>query len=142
MTLGGNWLAGIGVPVPQADDSSVLRTNSTRMSKRKLSVLCMVSYSLPDSLHGHIQTIAPMTRMFFGSLPMQGQKRRMRPSGVAKAGSGELVTVLPNREVFVTPWYLHWLYKAMGYVPAAVDKNALGIAGYRMQHQEKPTLLI
>ena len=38
------------------------------------TVLCTISYSLPEALHGHIQMIVPTT--YFGSSLMQGMKLR------------------------------------------------------------------
>jgi hypothetical protein len=31
---------------------------------------------------------------------------------------------------YVLPSFLHWLYHALGYVPAAAGRNMLGIAGF------------
>ena len=99
------------------------------------TVLHTVSYSLPEAVHRYLQIVSTT---YFGSPRTQGKKRRVHPSGVAaaraKAGSGELVTVLQSCDVSVAPSYVRLLYKTMGYVPAAVDLNALGIVGFNEQY--------
>jgi len=139
MTLGGNWLKVIGVPVWQANDILGASYQLYQHGETNGTVLRTVSYSLPEVMHGHIQTVVPTT--YFGTSRMELKERRMRPSGVdsarAKAGSGDNVTVLPRsagEELFVTPSHVRWLYNTMGYVPAAVDQNEIGIAGYRMDY--------
>ncbi|KAI9463951.1 subtilisin-like protein [Lactarius psammicola] len=132
-TLGGNWLMVTGVPVSQANDILGSSYQLYHHVETNDTVLRTISYSLPEALHGHIQTVVPTT--YFGSPLTEGKIPRMRPSATvevrAKAGSGELVTVSSrDKEERVTPADLRWLYKTMGYVPAAPDRNALGIAGY------------
>ncbi|KAH9173031.1 subtilisin-like protein [Lactarius sanguifluus] len=60
------------------------------------AVLRTLSYSLPDALHGHIQTVVPT--MFFGSPRTQWKIPRIHPCGVAaartKAGSEELNVIV------------------------------------------------
>jgi len=143
-TLGGNWLKVIGVPVLQANDILGASYQLYLHGETNGTVIRTVSYSLPEVLHGHIQTVVPTT--YFGSPRMEWKERRMRPSGVALAranvGSGEHVTVLPSRAAtVVTPAYVRWLYNTMGYVPAAVDRNSLGIAGFRKQYPSPEDLL-
>ncbi|KAH9001905.1 subtilisin-like protein [Lactarius hatsudake] len=136
LTPGGNWLKVIGVPVLQANDILGASYQLYQHVKTNNTVLRTVSYSLPDVLHGHIQTVVPTT--YFGSPRTQRKKPRFGPHGVpaarANAGLEELVTTPPNRGPVVTPSYLRWLYRISGYVPAAVDRNAIGIAGYMMQY--------
>ncbi|KAH9035676.1 subtilisin-like protein [Lactarius hengduanensis] len=138
LTLGGNWLKVIGVPVPQAQANDILGASYQLYQHVKMNntVLRTVSYSLPDVLHGHIQTVVPTT--YFGSPRTQWNESRFGPHGVAaaraNAGSEELVTTSPNRGLVFTPSYLRWLYKRLGYVPTAVDRNAIGIASYMMQY--------
>ncbi|KAI9452110.1 subtilisin-like protein [Lactarius psammicola] len=135
MTLGGNWLKVIGVPVLQANDILGASYQLYLHGETNGTVLRTVSYSLPGALHGHIQTVVPTT--YFGSPRMEWKQR---PNGVAaariKAGLREHVTVLPSREDenFVSPSYVRWLYKTTGYVPTVVDMNEIGIAGFRGQY--------
>ncbi|KAH9163317.1 peptidase S8/S53 domain-containing protein [Lactarius sanguifluus] len=88
----------VGVPVPQAN---VILGASYQLYQRvevNDAVLRTLSYSLPDALHGHIQTVVPT--MFFGSPRTQWKIPRIHPCGVAaartKAGSEELVTARPQ----------------------------------------------
>ena len=131
-TLGGNWLAVIGVSVSQANDILGASYQLYRHVETNDTVLRTISYSLPEALHGHIQTVVPTT--YFGSPLTEGMRPRMRRSAAVeergKAGSGEFVTVLSSREDRVTPSSLRSLYKTGAYVPAAADRNMLGIVGY------------
>ena len=135
MTLGGNWLMAIGVPVSQADDILSASYQRYRNNETKDIVLRTVSYSLPDVLHGHIQTVVPTT--YFGSTLMKWEKPRVLSRGVAaereKAGSKELVTVR-DPLAFVTPGIVRWLYKTYGYEPAAVTQNKFATAHYINQY--------
>ncbi|KAH9176106.1 subtilisin-like protein [Lactarius sanguifluus] len=121
LTLGGNWLKVICVPVPQANDILGASYQLYQHVKTNNTVLRTVSYSLPDVLHGHIQTVVPTTHF---SSP---RTRRRNPAARANAGSEELVTTSPNRELVVTPSYLRSL-------------NAIGIAGYVTQYPSSQDL--
>ncbi|KAH9041950.1 hypothetical protein EDB84DRAFT_1436504 [Lactarius hengduanensis] len=94
------------------------------------TVLRTISYSLLEVLHGHIQTIVPTT--YFGSPLTEGMSLRPRMHlSTAVEARGKAGSVLSSRdEDGITPSYLHWLYKTLGYVPKATFRNALGIAGY------------
>jgi hypothetical protein len=61
----------------------------------------MLIYRLPTELHPHVKTI-------FTS-PRRGPSLRVDS---------------------VTPPFLRWLYNMLGYVPAVVDWNKLGIASF------------
>ncbi|KAH9064391.1 subtilisin-like protein [Lactarius vividus] len=115
----------VGVPVPQANDILGASYQLYQHVKTNKTVLRTVSYSLPDVLHGHIQTVVPTT--YFSSPRMQLNKLRFGPHGVAAArantGSEELVTTPLNRGLVVTPSYLRSLYRTLGYVPAAADRK-------------------
>ncbi|KAI9435825.1 subtilisin-like protein [Lactarius indigo] len=145
MRLGGNWLKVSGVPVPQANDILGASYQLYRHVETNVTVLRTVSYSLPDVLQGHIQTVAPTT--YFGPPRAHRRKPRILSKGEAaawaKAGSGSPVTVLPRSDTkFVTPAYLGELYKTTGYVPAAVDQNLIGIGGYAKQYPSPQDLKI
>ncbi|KAH9007671.1 peptidase S8/S53 domain-containing protein [Lactarius hengduanensis] len=113
---------------PQHENAEHVEVNDT--------VLRTLSYSLPDALQGHIQTVVPTT--FFGSPRTQWKIPRIHPRGVAaartKTGSEELVTARHGEKLSVTPSYLCWLYKTVGYAPAAVDQNAIATAGYAVEY--------
>ncbi|KAI9455777.1 subtilisin-like protein [Lactarius psammicola] len=131
-TLGGNWLAVVGVSVSQANDILGASYQLYQHAVTNDTILRTISYSLPEALDGHIETVVPTT--YFGSPLTEGMRQWMSPSAPAEArgrsGSGELVTVLSSREVRVMPSDLRSLYKLETYVPAAADRNVFGIAGY------------
>ncbi|KAI9445624.1 subtilisin-like protein [Lactarius psammicola] len=137
-TLGGNWLTVIGVPVARANDILGASYQLYQHFKTNRTVIRTISYSLPEALHEHINTVAPTT--YFGSPRTKWTKRGMRPSGVVAARTDAETTeptVGPStgpKVVEVTPSYLRLLYKTSGYVPAALEKNAFGIAGYSQEY--------
>ncbi|KAH8978363.1 subtilisin-like protein [Lactarius hatsudake] len=128
MALGGNWLRVVDVSVSQANRILGASYQLYQHVETNDTVVRTISYSLPEVLHGHIQTIVPTTH--FGSPLTEGMRLRMHLStGVetrAKAGS-ELSS---RDENGITPSYLRTLYRTSGYAPKATDRNALGIAGY------------
>ncbi|KAH9024565.1 hypothetical protein EDB85DRAFT_2150397 [Lactarius pseudohatsudake] len=91
------------------------------------TVFRTISYSLLEVLHGHIQTIVPTT--YFGSPLTEGMSLRPRMHlSTAVEARGKAGSVLSSRDRDgITPSYLHWLYKSLGYVPKATFRNALGI---------------
>ncbi|KAI9459844.1 subtilisin-like protein [Lactarius psammicola] len=122
---GGSWLTLTGVPVSRAN--ALLGTSYQLYQHAETKVRVLL-------LHAHVQTVAPTT--YFGSPRARRQTLRKRSGGaaaaLAKSESEEPTKVLSIRanEYVVTPGYLHRLYKTFGYVPAAGDRNVLGIAGY------------
>ncbi|KAH9034096.1 subtilisin-like protein [Lactarius pseudohatsudake] len=133
LTHGGNWLTLTGVSVSKANDLLGASYQLYRHTETKEVIICTVSYSLPAVLHGHVQTVAPTT--FFASPRMSWQTPRKRSGGAAagqvEATSGDLVTALLGRAKYdVTPPFLRWLYNSVTYVPAATDRNVLGISGF------------
>ncbi|KAH9057769.1 subtilisin-like protein [Lactarius vividus] len=127
-TLGGNWLRVVGVSVSQADRILGASYQLYKHVETNGTVLRTISYSLPEALHGHIQTIVPTT--CFGSPLTEAVRPRVHLSTAVDA-RGKAGSALSSRdEEGVTPSYLRSLYKTLGYVPRATDRNALGIAGY------------
>ncbi|KAH9167827.1 subtilisin-like protein [Lactarius sanguifluus] len=139
LTHGGNWLTLTRVPVSKANDLLGASYQLYRHTETNETIVRTISYSLPAVLHAHVQTVAPTT--YFASPRMSWQTPRKR-SGVAAAGlvnatSGDLVTAFSRRDDSdddddddVSLPMLHWLYKTATYVPAAMDRNKFGIAGY------------
>ncbi|KAH8987133.1 subtilisin-like protein [Lactarius hatsudake] len=130
---GGNWLTLTGVSVSKANDLLGASYQLYRHTETNETIVRTISYSLPAPLHGHVQTAAPTT--YFASSRMSWQTPRKRSGRAAaeqvKATSGDLVTTLLGRaDHEVTPPFLRWLYNSVEYVPAATDRNVLGIAGY------------
>ncbi|KAH9074754.1 subtilisin-like protein [Lactarius deliciosus] len=128
MTLGGNWLRVVSVSVSQANRILGASYQLYQHVETNDTVLRTISYSLPEVLHGHIQTVVPTTN--FGSPLMDGMRQRMQLSTAVEA-RGKAESVLSSRdEDVITPSYLRSLYNTLGYAPKATDRNALGIAGY------------
>ncbi|KAH8979110.1 hypothetical protein EDB86DRAFT_3248594 [Lactarius hatsudake] len=119
MTLGGDWLMVVGVPLPQPN------------------VILGATYQLYH--HVEVNDTAPRAQLLAPCTARAHSNRRadnvLRLSAYAvgniahsppaaartKAGSEELVT-------------LHCLYNTVGYAPAAVDRNAIATAGYAMEY--------
>ena len=133
MTHGGGWLTVTGVPVSQANDLLGASYQLYRHTSTNKTVLRTVSYALPAALHAHVQTVVPTT--YFSPRRTLQQTPLMRSrevtAAMAKAMSGEPVTVLSSRDDDkVRPEFLRRLYRTEAYVPAATDRNMLGVAGY------------
>lgn len=72
MTLVGNWMMVSDVPVPQANDIFDASYLLYHHAEANTTVVRTVSYSLPEALHRHIQTVSPTT--YFGSPRAQWNK--------------------------------------------------------------------
>ncbi|KAH8990281.1 subtilisin-like protein [Lactarius akahatsu] len=134
---GGNWLTLTGVSVSKANDLLGASYQLYRHAETNETIVRTIGYSLPAALYKHVQTVAPTT--YFSSPRMSWQTPRKRPGGAAaeqvNATSGDLVTTLLGRaDHEVTPPFLRWLYNSVTYVPAATDRNVLGIAGYAEEY--------
>ncbi|KAI9451126.1 subtilisin-like protein [Lactarius psammicola] len=123
-THGGSWLTLTGVPVSQAN---ALLGASYQLYRRTgtndTTILRTIGYALPTVLHTHVQTVVPTT--YFTSM-------RTLQQSPADIVSREPVTTLSSRSNLnkVTPSDLRWLYKTTAYVPAATDRNKIGIGGF------------
>ncbi|KAH8994672.1 subtilisin-like protein [Lactarius hatsudake] len=132
MTHGGTTLTLGGVSIIQANALLGASYQLYRHVETNETIVRTVGYALPAALHGLVQTVAPTT--CFSTPHTQWQSPR-RQSGGATAGmkkpvSGEPVTVLSSRDDDdTTPSFLRSLYKTTEYMPAATDRNALGILG-------------
>ncbi len=131
-THGGSWLTLTGIPVSQANDLLGASYRVYEHAETKDRILRTVGYALPAVLHGHVHTVAPTT--YFGSPHTLRQTPRKHSgeaaAALANSASRELVKELSSRVTFVTPEYLRRLYKTEDYVPAATDRNMLGVTGY------------
>ena len=131
-THGGNWLTLTGMPVLQANKLLGASYQLYRYAgTNDTAILRTIDYSLPTVLHEHVQTVAPTT--VFASPRMLQQTPQMHPVG--EVGVPEKVAL---REVLssrghgrIEPDDLRWLYKTEAYVPKAITKNKLGVAGYK-----------
>ncbi|KAH9025521.1 subtilisin-like protein [Lactarius pseudohatsudake] len=145
LTHGGNWLTLTGVSVSKANDLLGASYRLYRHTETNETIVRTIGYSLPAVLHPHVQTVAPTT--YFASPRMPWHTPRKRSDGAAaglvKATSGDLVTALSRRDDSsddddddenVSLPMLHWLYKSAAYVPAATDRNILGVTGFVEQY--------
>ncbi|KAH9041189.1 subtilisin-like protein [Lactarius hengduanensis] len=105
MTHGGTTLTISGVSIIQANALLGASYQLYRHVETNETVIRTVGYALPAALHGLVQTVVPTT--CFSTPHTQWQSPRKRSSGGATAVSGEPMTALP----------------------AAPDRNALGIVG-------------
>ncbi|KAI9454448.1 subtilisin-like protein [Lactarius psammicola] len=145
---GGGWLTLTGIPVSQANEMLGASYQLHQLAgTNDGTVLRTVGYALPAVLHPHVQTIVPTT--YFG--PMHTLPQTPHPPVGAAAepesvGSREPVTGLWSRKKKkpepIVPSDLRWLYKTSGYVPAAMDKNMLGIAGYSGEYPSQKDLTL
>ena len=152
-TFGGGWLTITDVPVSQANRLlgasyqlyGQAGTNDT-------TILRTVGYSLPAVLHRHVQTVVPTTCFATTRAPRLWKTPRGRsvgepgaPANAGLAGPGNVtsahtgsreseLTVLSKRDVRILPARLRSLYKTTTYIPAAIDENKLGVAGYLGQY--------
>ncbi|KAH9021457.1 subtilisin-like protein [Lactarius pseudohatsudake] len=106
-----------------------------RHAKTNETIIRTISYGLPVELHSHIKTVAPTT--YFSSPRMlrhtpRLHRRARTMAAPAKAASVDLGRGLSRRDDIdsVTPSFVRWIYNTVGYVPAATDRNKLGITGF------------
>src|SRR6266702_8574848 len=143
-THGGAWLTVTDVLVSQANRLLGASYQLYRHAETNDTIIRTVGYALPAALHTHIQAVAPTTD--FTSTRVLRQTARRHSFGAAAAqaemASGKLVTVLSSRddEDEVKPSYLRGLYKTSAYVPAATNKNSLGVLGFEDQYPSQADL--
>ncbi|KAF8260175.1 subtilisin-like protein [Lactarius quietus] len=134
-TLGGNWLAVVNLSLSQANAMLGASYQLYQHVETNDFIVRTISYSLPEALHGHIETVMPTT--FFASALTEGMKPRMQPGTTVEArtptGPGEPI-LSHESDRYVEPAFLRWLYKTSGYVPAAADRNMVGVGGYNGQY--------
>ncbi|KAH8980549.1 subtilisin-like protein [Lactarius akahatsu] len=141
-THGGSWLKLTGVPVSKANELlgasyQVYRRIGTNDS----TILRTVGYGLPSVLHAHVQTVIPAT-YFASTGTLRQTPRRRTVRATEDVSSRELVTVLPSRDDDdddddddgIEPSDLRWMYGTAEYVPAAMDRNLIGITGHLNDH--------
>ncbi|KAH9065005.1 subtilisin-like protein [Lactarius vividus] len=137
LTHDGSWLTLTGVPVSKANDLLGASYQLYQHAETKEVIIRTVGYSLPAALYGHVQTVAPTT--YFASPRMSWQTPKKRSGGAAvgevNATSGNPVTALLGRaDDDVTLPFLRWLYNSVNYVPAATDRNVIGIGGFSREY--------
>ncbi|KAH9011452.1 subtilisin-like protein [Lactarius hengduanensis] len=130
---GGGWLTVADVPMSQANNILSASYQLYRHAKTNETAIRTISYGLPVELHSHVKTVAPTT--YFSSPRMLRHTPRLRRRAgtmAAKAASVDLGRGLSRRDDIglITPSILRWIYSTLGYKPAAIDRNKLGVAGF------------
>ncbi|KAF8267692.1 subtilisin-like protein [Lactarius quietus] len=133
-THGGSWLTVTDVPVSRANKMLGASYQLFRPSgTNDTTILRTIGYTLPAVLHKHIRTVVPTT-CFSSSLPLWQPLRSRSVSTTEDMESREPGTVLSSRdftgERVIEPSDLRSLYRTVSYVPAATDKNTIGVAGF------------
>ncbi|KAH9055296.1 subtilisin-like protein [Lactarius vividus] len=138
VTHGGSSLTLTGMPISKANNLLGASYKLYRHVETNETIIRTVGYSLPLTLHVHVQTVAPTT-CFVSSrtrwqAPLKHSSRGAQSQ--TKVESGIPVAVLSNRDVYdgTTPSFLRWQYKTWGYTPTAMDKNVLGIVGFKAEY--------
>ncbi|KAH9015769.1 subtilisin-like protein [Lactarius deliciosus] len=134
---GGGWLTVAEVPMSQANNMLSASYQLYRHAKTNETAIRTISYGLPVELHSYVKTVAPTTYFSSPGMPRLRHTPRLRrragtTTAPAKAGAAsvDLGRVLSRDGVGpVTPSFLRWIYNTLGYVPAATDRNKLGITG-------------
>ncbi|KAI9451470.1 subtilisin-like protein [Lactarius psammicola] len=144
---GGGWLTITDVPVSRADEllcaSYQLYRYTGANGTDSEVILRTVSYAIPAALHEHVQTVAPTTHFASTHMPVQtpGKRSSEEAAAMINATSGESVRELSRRQdPVVMPPFLRRLYKTETYVPAAIDRNSLGILGLRNEYPNQADL--
>ena len=107
-----------------------------RNTKTNETIIRTVGYALPAALHTHIQAVAPTT--YFPS--MKVKRKTLHRRSFDAAASEKLVRALSSRDSEITPSHLHRMYNTFPYIPAATDKNALGVVGLQDQYPSQEDL--
>ena len=143
ITHGGGWLTIKNVPLTKADTLLGASYQTYRHIETNETVIRTVGYSLPTTLHGHVQTVAPTT--YFGSPRPLRQTSKLEshaptlPDGdlalqdlLARFAPGDPIP--SNCSSVITPTCLRLLYKTWTYEPRATSKNKIGITGFLGQY--------
>jgi tripeptidyl-peptidase-1 len=127
-THGGGWLTVSDVPVSKANELLGASYQLYRYAgMNDTAILRTVSYSLPEVLHAHVQTVVPTT-FFASERTLRHKKAQSHPVGEA---AGAPAKAAPRQEALqeVDPSFLRSLYKTATYVPGSVARNSIGILG-------------
>nr|VWP02127.1 Eukaryotic translation initiation factor 3 subunit G (eIF3g) (Eukaryotic translation initiation factor 3 RNA-binding subunit) (eIF-3 RNA-binding subunit) (Translation initiation factor eIF3 p33 subunit homolog) (eIF3 p33 homolog) [Ganoderma boninense] len=132
----GDWIT-IRVSVAQAERMLGTKYNVYRHGKSDEYVIRTMNYNLPNVLHDHVAVVAPTT--YFATMKSMRATSFINtdlptiesdPLVASLADPTSLATVPSSCNTTITPACLRALYNTAGYVPAATDKNILGVAGY------------
>ncbi|KAF8265630.1 subtilisin-like protein [Lactarius quietus] len=144
MTHGGSWLTVTGVPVSRANQMLGASYQLYRRSgTNDTTILRTIGYALPAMLHKHVRTVVPTT-YFTSTRTLRKSSRRHSVRAAAHTEARELAEVRSSsddeEDEEVDPSELRSLYKTVGYVPAATDKNSLGVTGFSKHYPSRTDL--
>ncbi|KAF8969346.1 peptidase S8/S53 domain-containing protein [Flammula alnicola] len=136
-----DWIT-IKVPMSMAEKMLDTTYNIWKHTSSGDELVRTTSYSLPSSLHEHVEVIQPTT-MFGRFKPDKSTISILEdladlvdlPDSASKAsriavGDVSGVTVDPICNTTITISCLQQLYNAVGYIPSADSNNSIGITGY------------
>ncbi|KAF8268811.1 peptidase S8/S53 domain-containing protein [Lactarius quietus] len=123
---GGGWLTVAAVPVFRANEMLGASYQIYQQSgENGTRILRTLRYALPAVLQKHVQTVVPTT-----DFPSPRRHSVGATADIASRGQGTS-SLHPS---LVTPPDVSWQYRTVAYVPAATDKNSLGVVGYKNQY--------
>ncbi|KAF5333532.1 hypothetical protein D9611_002704 [Ephemerocybe angulata] len=133
-----DWVS-IKVPVKLAEEMLGTTYNMWKHDESGDTLVRTTSYSLPSSLHAHIDVIQPTT-MFSRFNPLSttfhwpdAASRSATYKAPTRASDARLAAVDPSCSSTITIKCLQQLYNTGGYVPQVPEKNSVGITGYLEQ---------
>lgn len=128
---GGDWIT-LQVSVAQAERMLGAKYNVYQHVGTSQRIVRTLGYSLPRSLHSHVDVVAPTT--YFGTLRSMRSTSFLQPDiePAEKLISPDLsaAAVPASCGTTITPACLRALYNTSTYVPQATSTNKLGVAGY------------
>ncbi|KAG2128979.1 peptidase S8/S53 domain-containing protein [Suillus clintonianus] len=130
-----DWVT-IRVPVGLAEEMLTTDYHVYKHAQTGESIVRTMSYSLPESLHDHVDLIQPTTMFarFKAFKSTLHQSNHVRPAASSPSGStitgpaGNQVDASCNDTITVS--CLRQLYNAVDYNTSATNGNTLGITGY------------
>lgn len=103
-----------------------------------------MGYSLPKSLHGHVDVVAPTT--YFGTMRSMRATNHLDPEIKALEHDIKIddinAAVPASCSTTITPSCLRTLYNTASYVPKATSTNKLGVAGYLDEYANRADLQV
>ena len=99
------------------------------------AILRTIGYSLPEVLHAHVKTIVPTTHFSINPSWKPPPPQKLFANATADVSLREPVQNLSSRaDQYITPSFLRSLYRMAEYVPAAPDRNVLGVTAFLNQY--------
>lgn len=141
---GGDWLT-VLVTVAEAEQILDTQYHVFRHDASGETVLRTLQYALPRHLLSHIDVVAPTT--YFSHLRSMRKTSFLQPEIKPVSDQiGSLINpivspAIPSAcSITITPSCLRALYNTTDYIPAATNRNQLGVAGYLDEFANKADL--